>query len=129
MRHGGLEVWWSGIGNFAFDLDPSAWDEKLVFAFTLPGTGYILARTTLRQDIEYSKIEVNPDAEIAWPGVCQLSFQTTASESGKQGKEYTPPKATPGQDRHRPTSPDPRNPRSTTQPYIGAASRNIPAAV
>ncbi|GMF40656.1 unnamed protein product [Phytophthora fragariaefolia] len=21
-------LWWSGIGNFAFDLDPSAWDEK-----------------------------------------------------------------------------------------------------
>ncbi|GMF21298.1 unnamed protein product [Phytophthora fragariaefolia] len=46
----------------------------------------------LRQDIEYSKIEVNPDAEIAWPGVCQLSFQPTARGSGKQGKEYTPPR-------------------------------------
>ncbi|GMF54376.1 unnamed protein product [Phytophthora fragariaefolia] len=121
-------LWWSGIGNFAVDLDPSTWDEGLGFAFTLPGTGYILARPTLRRDIEYPKIEVNPDAEIAWPDVCQLSFQPTARGSGKQGKEY-PPKATPGQDRHRPTSPDQRSPRSTTQPYIGAASRNIPAAV
>ncbi|GMF46147.1 unnamed protein product [Phytophthora fragariaefolia] len=64
----------------------------VVFAFTLPGTGYILARPTLRQDIEYPKIEVNPDAEIAWPGVCQLSFQPTARGSGKQGKEYIPPR-------------------------------------
>ncbi|GMF33447.1 unnamed protein product [Phytophthora fragariaefolia] len=91
------------------------------------GYGIHIGRPTLRQDIEYPKIEVNPDAEIAWPGVCHLSFQPTARESGKQGKEY-PPKATPGQVRHRPTSPDQRNPRSTTQPYIGAASRNIPAA-
>ncbi|GMF59189.1 unnamed protein product [Phytophthora fragariaefolia] len=123
-----LAVWWGGIGNFAFDLDPSAWDEKLVFAFTLPGSGYTLARPTLHQDIEYPKIEVNPDAKIAGPGVCQLSFQPTARGSGKQGKEYIPPKATPGQDRHRPTSPDQSNPRSSTQAYIGAASRNIPAA-
>ncbi|GMF56493.1 unnamed protein product [Phytophthora fragariaefolia] len=70
---GYLFVWWS-----------------VVFAFTLPGTGYILARPTLRQDNEYPKIEVNPDAEIAWPGVCQLSFQPTARGSGKQGKEYPP---------------------------------------
>ncbi|GMF42415.1 unnamed protein product [Phytophthora fragariaefolia] len=38
------------------------------------------------------KIEVNPDAKIAWPGVCQPSFQPTARGSGKQGKEYTPPR-------------------------------------
>ncbi|GMG17712.1 unnamed protein product [Phytophthora fragariaefolia] len=101
--------------------------SQVVFAFTLPGTGYTLARPTLRQDIEYPKIEVNPDAKIAWPGVCQPSFQPTARGSGKQGKEYTP-QGNPGQDRHQPTSPDQRNPRSTTQTYIGAASRNIPAA-
>ncbi|GMF50502.1 unnamed protein product [Phytophthora fragariaefolia] len=64
----------------------------VVFAFTLSGTGYTLARPTLRQDIEYPKIEVNPDAKIAWPGVCQPSFQPTARGSGKQGKEYTPPR-------------------------------------
>ncbi|GMF36887.1 unnamed protein product [Phytophthora fragariaefolia] len=57
--------------------------------------GIHIGRPTLRQDIEYPKIEVNPDAEIAWPGVCHLSFQPTARGSGKQGKEY-PPKATPG---------------------------------
>ncbi|GMF36690.1 unnamed protein product [Phytophthora fragariaefolia] len=85
-------VWWSGIGNFAFDLDPSTWDERLVFAFTLPGTGYTLARPTLRQDTEHPKIDVNPDVKIAWSGVCQPSFQPTARGSGKQGKEYTPPR-------------------------------------
>ncbi|GMF27026.1 unnamed protein product [Phytophthora fragariaefolia] len=69
--------------------------SQVVFAFTLPGTGYTLARPTLHQDIEYPKIEVNPDAKIAWPGVCQPSFQPTARGSGKQGKEY-PPKATTG---------------------------------
>ncbi|GMF20275.1 unnamed protein product [Phytophthora fragariaefolia] len=63
--------------------------SQVVFAFKLPGTGYTLARPTLRQDIEYSKIEVNPDAEIAWPDVCPLSFQPTARGSGKQGKEYS----------------------------------------
>ncbi|GMF61068.1 unnamed protein product [Phytophthora fragariaefolia] len=66
--------------------------SHVVFAFTLPGTGYILARPTLRPDIEYPKIEVNPDAEIACPGVCQLSFQPTARGSDKQGKEYTHPR-------------------------------------
>ncbi|GMF15581.1 unnamed protein product [Phytophthora fragariaefolia] len=85
-------LWWSGIGNFAVDLVPSTWDEKLVFAFTLPGTGYILARPTLHQDIEYLKIEVNPDAETAWPGVCPLSSQPTARGSGKLGKEHTHPR-------------------------------------
>ncbi|GMF25323.1 unnamed protein product [Phytophthora fragariaefolia] len=85
-------LWWSGIGNFAVDLDPSTWDERLVFAFTLPGTGYTRARPTHRQDTEYPKIEVNPDVKIAWPGVCQPSFQPTARGSGKQGKEYTPPR-------------------------------------
>ncbi|GMF47635.1 unnamed protein product [Phytophthora fragariaefolia] len=48
--------------------------SQVVFAFTLPGTGYTLARPTLHQDIEYPKIEVNPDAKIAWPGVCQPHF-------------------------------------------------------
>ncbi|GMF36292.1 unnamed protein product [Phytophthora fragariaefolia] len=66
--------------------------SQVVFAFTLPGTGYTLTRPTLHQDIEYPKIEVNPDAKIAWPGVCQPSFQPTARGSGKQGKEYTPPR-------------------------------------
>ncbi|GMF19286.1 unnamed protein product [Phytophthora fragariaefolia] len=61
----------------------------VVIAFTLPGTGYTLARPTLHHDIEYPKIEVNPDAKIAWPGVCQSSFQPTARGSGKQAKEYT----------------------------------------
>ncbi|GMF16977.1 unnamed protein product [Phytophthora fragariaefolia] len=64
--------------------------SQVAFAFTLPGMGYILARPTFRQDIEYPKIEVNPDAKIAWSGVCQPSFQPTARGSGKQGKEYTP---------------------------------------
>ncbi|GMF44442.1 unnamed protein product [Phytophthora fragariaefolia] len=64
--------------------------SQVVFAFTLPGTGYALARPTLHQDIEYPKIEVIPDAKIAWPGVCQPSFQPTARGSGKQRKEYTP---------------------------------------
>ncbi|GMF52784.1 unnamed protein product [Phytophthora fragariaefolia] len=64
----------------------------VVFAFTLPGPGYTLARPTLRQDIEYPKIEVNPDAKITWPGVCQPSVQPTARGSGKQGYEYTPPR-------------------------------------
>ncbi|GMF30819.1 unnamed protein product [Phytophthora fragariaefolia] len=64
----------------------------MLFAFTVPGTGYILARPTLRQDIEYLKIEVNPDAKIAWSGVCQPSSQPTARGSGKHGNEYTPPR-------------------------------------
>ncbi|GMF48020.1 unnamed protein product [Phytophthora fragariaefolia] len=83
-----------------------SWFNEVVFAFTLPGTGYKLARPTLHQDIEYPKIEVNPDAKIAWPGVCQPSFQPTARGSVKQGKAYTHPKATPGQDQHRPASLD-----------------------
>ncbi|GMF36437.1 unnamed protein product [Phytophthora fragariaefolia] len=66
--------------------------SQVVFAFTLPGTGYTLVRPMLRQGIEYPKIEVNPDAEIACPGVCQLSFQPTARGSDKQGKEYTHPR-------------------------------------
>ncbi|GMF15613.1 unnamed protein product [Phytophthora fragariaefolia] len=64
--------------------------SQVVFAFTLPGTGYILAHPTLHQDIEYPNIEVNPDAKTAWPGNCQPSFQPTARGSGKQGKEYPP---------------------------------------
>ncbi|GMF15179.1 unnamed protein product [Phytophthora fragariaefolia] len=87
-------MWWSGIGNFAFDLDPSTWDGRLVFAFTLPGTGYTLARPTLHQDIEYPKIEVNPGAKIAWPGVCQPSFQPTLEEAASKERN-TPPQGNP----------------------------------
>ncbi|GMF16235.1 unnamed protein product [Phytophthora fragariaefolia] len=76
--------WTHGTNNLVYHL--------VVFAFTLPGTGYILVRPTLRQDIDYPKIEVNPDAKIAWRGVCQPSSQPTARGSGKQGKEYTPPR-------------------------------------
>ncbi|GMF57055.1 unnamed protein product [Phytophthora fragariaefolia] len=70
---------------------PLMTQTTVVFAFTLPGTGYTLVRPMLHQDIEYPKIEVNPDTKIAWPGVCQPSFQPTAGGSGKQGKEYIPP--------------------------------------
>ncbi|GMF53441.1 unnamed protein product [Phytophthora fragariaefolia] len=69
--------------------------SQVVFAFTLPGTGYALARPTLHQGIEYPKIEVNPAAKIVWPGVCQSSFEPTARGSGKQGKEYPPPQGNP----------------------------------
>ncbi|GMF55447.1 unnamed protein product [Phytophthora fragariaefolia] len=58
--------------------------SQVATAFTLPGTGYTMARRTLRQDIEYPKIEVNLDSKIAWPGVCQPSFQPTARGSSKK---------------------------------------------
>ncbi|GMF36240.1 unnamed protein product [Phytophthora fragariaefolia] len=76
------------IDDIDLDGDDADLKAQVVYAFTLPGTGYTLARPTHRQDIEYPKMEVNPDAKIAWPGVCQPSFQPTAS--GKQGKEYPP---------------------------------------
>ncbi|GMG18185.1 unnamed protein product [Phytophthora fragariaefolia] len=31
-----MALWRSGIGNFAFDLDPSAWDEKCITAEWCP---------------------------------------------------------------------------------------------
>ncbi|GMF34456.1 unnamed protein product [Phytophthora fragariaefolia] len=62
--------------------------SQVVFAFTLPGTGYTLAHPTLRQATDNIKIEVDPDTKITWPSVCQPSFQPTARGSGKQEKEH-----------------------------------------
>ncbi|GMF51703.1 unnamed protein product [Phytophthora fragariaefolia] len=80
------------------DFFPST--SQVVFAFTLPRTEYTLDHPTLRQDIEYPKIEGNPDAKIAWPGICQPSFQPAARGAASKERNTHPQ----GNPRLRPTS-------------------------